>query len=850
MRVVRSVLSLVAFLLVTLILAAAVFFHLAVTGQSLPLTKALVARLGEVIEGQQTEHLAVDVRLRPAARRLAGTAQLQVRLPADGRRYLYFVLNGGLRVREAWREEADGTHVPLDSYQIALIVVLDLGHRHESNEVVQVGLRYDGDPRAGGLLSGQAVMDRNTVILPPGDFWYPTNLQGFTMADVTVTLPARLSLVHNGRDVSRQNMGSDVRVRWATPRPVPGLALVAGRFKETVRTAQDQRHRVLLSDEIGLDPEQILTSVAASNALFTEIYGTSGLPGTTVFLNRALTRAFNDGSGLIGIPVGRFRGGDYGATIVAHEVAHNWWGGTVGEDWLRPGSGGAWVVGGFAEFSSWLAVREQLGEAAMVRLRAHDFFDPKRTPLLSGLTVFDNYLDPQSRSAIYGKGAYVISLLRQVVGDAAFASATRELLDRFRYAQVTDRDVEGVFSKAAGQDLSTFFAVWVRSDAMLDLALDASEGDAVVTNRGTAPPPASIRLWRVPPDGNPASQDVTVGSRTPLGNTEYLILDPLLDTPDMYRDSNVFPRRPNPRAVERSARGELMVVYGEPYPWEPAAVTHLDIAGHVLHTWEFDRGIEADPVWTADGTRMLVMERDHGGRERLVVLNTTDGNRLNLRWAGAATGTSDATVVARADRLVRLEGNKEVPVLHRPGSELIAPLASPDGKLVAYAARNHGEMELRVARTDRDEDRLLLTWARAPVNWVWAPDGRGLFAALPGDWDWQLWEIPVGGGEPRVFVREAAAITSLAPDPDGQRIAFLAAPDLNYGNEHRELFIIDLPSAAVQRFNLETRYGHDVAWLDQNSLVVVVSDPVTAAAPSRRELHRLTLPEGRLTPFP
>jgi Tol biopolymer transport system component len=247
---------------------------------------------------------------------------------------------------------------------------------------------------------------------------------------------------------------------------------------------------------------------------------------------------------------------------------------------------------------------------------------------------------------------------------------------------------------------------------------------------------------------------------------------------------------------------------------------------------------------------MLAVERDHGGAERLVVLNTTDGSRLNLRWGGPATGTSDATVLARADRLVRVEGQKESTVLRRPGFELSAPLASPDGRLLAYAARSRREMELRVARADGRDDRLLLSLAPGKVDWVWAPDGSRLFAVLPGDWDWQLWEIPLGGEEPRVFVREAAAITSLAPDPDGRRIAFVAAADLNYGSERRELFVIDLPSAAVQRFNLETRYGHDVAWLDQDSLLVVVSDPVTATVPSRRELHRLVLPEGRLAPFP
>jgi len=849
MRVVRFVFSVLALLVVLAIVAAALFFHLAFTGKNLTLTKALVAQVGKTVEGQATKHVTVEIHLHPAARHVSGTARLQVRAEQNGRSRLYFVLNNGLRVRAAWREE-ENKHVPLRFYQIALVTVLELGRPLATGDVVQVGLRYEGDPLAGAMGLGSAAMGGDEISLGPGDFWYPTDLQGFFTGDVTVTLPVGLDLVHNGREVMRQVQGNAQRVRWVTSRPVPAMALVAGHFTETARVIQEGRYRVLLGRGIGLDAERILASAAASDALFTTTFGTSGLPGTTIFVSRTLARAFNDGGGLIGIPVSRFSRGDYGVATLAHEIAHNWWGGTVAEKWLEPGTGGEWLVEGFAEFSSWLAVQDQLGEPALVRLREQDFFDPEQTATLKSLSVLDNYLDPATRPIIYGKGAFVTSMLRDRLGDAAFATAARDLITGFRYASATDADVLTVFSSSANEELTKFFNIWVRSDAVLDLALEASEGDAVLRNRGTAASPSSLLLWIFPPDGNPEAQDVTVGSSTPVGDAESLIVDPLLATADMYRSSNVLPRRPNPRTVARSARGELLVVYGEPHPWTPATVEHLDAAGRVLHTWEFHGGLESDPVWTADGTRMLGVQREHGRSERLVVLSATDGSRTSLRWAGPASGTAEATLIARTDRLVRVEGKRTSTLVRWPGCRLSAPLASPDGKLVAYAARKGREMELRVTGIDGQGDRLLFSWAPAEVRWAWAPDSSRLFVVLPGDWDWQLWEIPLGDQAPRALVREAAAMTSPVIAPDGHRLAFVAAAEQDYGRERREVFLMDIQSSSVERFNLESRTGRDVAWLDEGSLVVIVSDPVTPAVPRRRELARLVLPDGQLERFP
>jgi Tol biopolymer transport system component len=329
-----------------------------------------------------------------------------------------------------------------------------------------------------------------------------------------------------------------------------------------------------------------------------------------------------------------------------------------------------------------------------------------------------------------------------------------------------------------------------------------------------------------------------------------LVLDPLAQDADMVRNNNVFPRRDNPRAVLASARGNFAVVYGEPAPWAPASVTQVDAKGKEQHTWTFDRGLQPEPQWSADGTRLLAVEKKADGGVALIALNATDGSRDKIGDDTDATGLTDGVVYSRGADLVRVTAGDERILACHPGSHIENPLASPDGTRVAYAVRTGGEMDLRIVTTDTTREQLLLTVHPSPVQWRWSPDGSRLFAVLAGDWDWQVWELPADGAPPRALVQEAASVIDLAPAADGARVAVIAAAQLSYGGERREVFVIDRNSGRAQNFNLGGKNGHSLAWLDANALLVVVSDPTFPVVPSYRELVRLSLEDGSLQPFP
>ena len=65
--------------------------------------------------------------------------------------------------------------------------------------------------------------------------------------------------------------------------------------------------------------------------------------------------------------------------------------------------------------------------------------------------------------AVYDRGAATLHALRVKVGDETFFAASQEWLTRYDDSTATTDDFEAVFEEVSGQDLTTFFDVWVRT---------------------------------------------------------------------------------------------------------------------------------------------------------------------------------------------------------------------------------------------------------------------------------------------------------------------------------------------------------------------------------------------------
>src|SRR5262249_21927822 len=153
---------------------------------------------------------------------------------------------------------------------------------------------------------------------------------------------------------------------------------------------------------------------------------------------------------------------------------------------------------------------------------------------------------------------YVAMMLRRILGDDVYFRGLQQFLERFRYQQVTDHDLQQVLQEISGKNLDQYFSDWVRSNHLADLSLDGSnQTELAVNNLGHAGVPGDIDLWTYKKSGGePARSTVHVGDHVPMdADTDYAVLDPLLTWADVQRENNRYPRRSDPVYVAGSPGG-------------------------------------------------------------------------------------------------------------------------------------------------------------------------------------------------------------------------------------------------------------------------------------------------------
>jgi hypothetical protein len=161
------------------------------------------------------------------------------------------------------------------------------------------------------------------------------------------------------------------------------------------------------------------------------------------------------------------------ATVVAHEVAHLWWGILVGGDSNKH----AYIQEGLATVSSLLYLKETLGtEVASAELDAW-VTGPAFDLLTAGDAVVDTPVtagdDPTIWSAAaYGKGSLGFLAIREEIGAAAFETALRDLATRYAWGEMTPDDLRAAFERASGRELDALWSHWFDEAAMTQEEID------------------------------------------------------------------------------------------------------------------------------------------------------------------------------------------------------------------------------------------------------------------------------------------------------------------------------------------------------------------------------------------
>ena len=194
------------------------------------------------------------------------------------------------------------------------------------------------------------------------------------------------------------------------------------------------------------------------------------------------------------------------AYVVAHELAHQWFGNLVTMDWWNE----LWLNEGFATWVGYLALEHLYpdwsiwaqfvsGDLQMAfQLDSLRASHPIEVPVRDALEV-DQVFDAIS----YRKGSSVIRMLSAHLGLETFLAGVSNYLEAHAYGNATTNDLWDALSKASGQDIPSFMNPWIRKIGFPVLTVVEEPGQIAVRqsrflSSGDVKAEEDETLWWIP----------------------------------------------------------------------------------------------------------------------------------------------------------------------------------------------------------------------------------------------------------------------------------------------------------------------------------------------------------------
>lgn len=141
--------------------------------------------------------------------------------------------------------------------------------------------------------------------------------------------------------------------------------------------------------------------------------------------------------------------------LIAHELAHQWWGDLITcKDWRH-----LWLNEGFATYFEGVHEEYRLGKDQS----AYSTLEDQRAVIISDKTVGRKpIVSVNSYGAnLYPRGAAVLHMLRFVLSEELFWRAIQHYARRYEFRCVETNDFRLAIEESTGQNLSWFFDQWV-----------------------------------------------------------------------------------------------------------------------------------------------------------------------------------------------------------------------------------------------------------------------------------------------------------------------------------------------------------------------------------------------------